>query len=93
MTKEALRDLRDRVEVIPAGKYLYTKKISRGIRKQRYCDADMEYDCDIFGEIFGRFMGIRYRFVAGELDNPVERKYMDTCKRILPRFGMTVEEL
>lgn len=91
--KEALRDLEKHIEVVPAGKYLYTKKISRGIRKQRFCDDDMEYDCDIFGEVFGRFMEIRYRFVVSELDNPVERKYMDTCKSILPRFGITVEEL
>lgn len=91
--KEALRDLEDKITVVPAGKYLYTKKISRGIRKQRFCDADMEYDCDVFGEVFGRFMGIRYRFVVSELDNPVEQKYMDTCKSILPRFGIMVEEL
>lgn len=91
--KEALRDLEKHIVVVPAGKYLYTKKISRGIRKQRFCDNDMEYDCDIFGEIFGRFMGIKYRFVLSEMNNPVERKYMETCKSILPRFGMTVEEL
>lgn len=91
--REALQDLGDRITVVPAGKYLFAKKISRGIRKQRFCDEDMEYDCDIFGEIFGRFMGIRYRFVVSELDNPVERKYMDTCKSILPRFEITVEEL
>lgn len=91
--RETLQDLEDRVMVIPAGKYLYTKKISRGIRKQKFCDEDMEYDCDIFGEIFGRFMGIRYRFVVSELDNPVEQRYRDICFRILPRFGITVEEL
>lgn len=93
MAKEALGELGDHVAVVPAGKYLYTKKISRGIRKQRFCDADMEYDCDVFGEVFGRFMGIRYRFVMSELDNPVERKYMDICRDILPRFGIEVEEL
>ncbi len=91
--KEALRDLEDKVAIIPAGKYLFTKKISRGIRKQRFCDADMEYDCDIFGEIFGGFMGIRYRFLVSEFHNSVEQKYMDTCINILPRFGITVEEL
>lgn len=93
MTKEAVRDLGDRVWVVRAGNYLFTKKISRGIRKQRFCDEDMEYDCDIFGEIFGKFMGIRYRFLMSELDNLVERKYMDTCIGILPRFGMAVEVL
>ena len=91
--KEALRDLEDKVAIIPAGKYLFTKKISRGIRKQRFCDADMEYDCDIFGEIFGGFMGIRYRFLVSEFHNSVEQKYTDTCINILPRFGITVEEL
>jgi len=93
MVKEALRDLEDNIIVIPAGKYLYTKKISRGIRKQRFCDDDMEFDCDIFGELFGRFMGIKCRFMLSELDNPVERKYMDTCISILPRFGVEVEEI
>lgn len=91
--KEALRDLEDKVAIIPAGKYLFTKKISRGIRKQRFCDADMEYDCDIFGEIFGGFMGIRYRFLVSEFHNSVEQKYMDICINILPQFGITVEEL
>ncbi len=91
--KEALRDLEDKVAIIPAGKYLFTKKISRGIRKQRFCDADMEYDCDIFGEIFGGFMGIRYRFLVSEFHNLVEQKYMDICINILPQFGITVEEL
>lgn len=91
--KEALADLEERVAIIPAGKYLFTKKISRGIRKQRFCDADMEYDCDIFGEIFGGFMGIRYRFLVSEFHNSVEQKYMDTCINILPRFGISVEEL
>lgn len=93
IVNEALQDLKNSIVVVPAGKYLYTKKISRGIRKQRFCDDDMEYDCDIFGEIYGGFMGIRYRFVVNELDNPVERKYMDTCIHVLPRFGITVEEL
>lgn len=92
LAKEALAGLEGRVTVIPAGKYLYTKKISRGIRKKRFCDVDMEYDCDLFGEIFGGFLGIRHRFVMRELDNPVEQKYMDICRDILPRFGMTVEE-
>lgn len=91
--RAALQELEDRIMIVPAGKYLYTKKISRGIRKQKFCDEDMEYDCDIFGEIFGRFMGIRYRFVLSELDNPVEQRYMGTCVRILPRFGIAVEEL
>jgi len=90
---EALADLGDKVVVVPAGKYLYTKKISRGIRKQRFCDDDMEFDCDLFGEIFGGVMGIRYRFIISELNNPVERKYMDTCLSVLPRSGVTVEEL
>lgn len=93
LAKEALKDFEEHLVVVPAGKYLYTKKISRGIRKQKFCDDDMDYDCDIFGEIFGGFMGIRYRFILKELDNPVERRYMDTCISILPRFGVTVEEL
>lgn len=93
IAKEVLGDWGNRVVVVPAGKYLYTKKISRGIRKQRFCDEDMEYDCDIFGEIFGRFMGISYRFVMSELDNPVERKYRDICMDVLPRFGIKVEEV
>lgn len=93
IVNEALQDLKNNIVVVPSGKYLYTKKISRGIRKHRFCDDDMEYDCDIFGEIYGGFMGIRYRFVVNELDNPVERKYMDTCIHVLPRFGITVEEL
>ncbi len=91
--REALADLEDKVTVVPAGKYLYTKKISRGIRKQRPCDADMEYDCDLFGEVFGQSMGISHRFIMGELEDPVERRYMDTCMEVLPRFGITVEEL
>ncbi len=93
MVKADLQYLENSVIVVPAGKYLFTKKISRGIRKHRFCDDDMEYDCDIFGEVFSRFMGIRYRFVIKELDNPVERKYMDTCIDVLPRFGVIVEEL
>lgn len=93
MAKEALGDLGKRITVVPAGKYLFTKKISRGIRKQRFCDADMEYDCDVFGELFGGFLGIKYRFVMSEMDNPVERSYRDICMDILPRFGVAVEEL
>lgn len=93
MVKEALEDLEDHIAVVPAGKYLYAKKISRGIRKQRFCDDDMEYDCDIFGELFEKFMGIKYRFLVRELDNPVEQKYLDICMNILPRFGVTVEKL
>lgn len=93
MVREDLKVFGSRVLVIPAGKYLYTKKISRGIRKQRFCDDDMEYDCDVFGEIIGRFMGIRYRFVTSEVNNPVERKYMDICIKTLPQFGIIVEEL
>lgn len=93
MANEALNDLKDNIVVVPAGKYLYTKKISRGIRKQRFCDDEMEYDCDIFGEIYGRFLGISHRFVISEMDNSVERKYIDTCFDILPQFGIAVEEL
>lgn len=93
MAKEAMADLGKQIAVVPAGKYLFTKKISRGIRKQRFCDDDMEYDCDVFGELFGGFLRIKYRFVMSELDNPVERKYRDICMDILPRFGMKVEEL
>lgn len=93
MTKKAVEDLGGNIIIVPSGKYLYTKKISRGIRKQRFCDDEMEYDCDIFGQLFGGCLGIRYRFVVKELDNPVERSYMDTCSNILPRFGMIVEEL
>lgn len=93
MAKEALTEFGDRVTVLPAGKYLYAKKISRGIRKLRFCEEDMEYDCDLFGEIFGRFLGISHRFVMSERDNPVERKYMDICMAVLPGFGVTVEEV
>ena len=81
------------VTVVPAGKYIFPNKLSRSIRKGGKTDQDaMEYDCDIWGEVVARQLGIEYRFIADEVESDAMKEYHQVVKRILPNFGIKVIE-
>lgn len=93
MAREGVRDLLSRITVIPAGKYIYPNKLSRSIRQGKI-DKDLtEWDCEIWGEVVSEQLGIQYRFITKETDNPEMEEYNATIQRILPRFGVEVIEV
>lgn len=80
------------VTVVPAGKYIFPNKLSRSIRKGKPDQDAMEYDCDIWGEVVARQLGIKYRFVTDEVESDAMKEYNQVAKRVLPNFGIKVIE-
>lgn len=80
------------VTVVPAGKYIFPNKLSRSIRKGKTDQDVMEYDCDIWGEVVARQLGIEYRFVVDEVGSDAMKEYHQVVKRVLPDFGIKVIE-
>ncbi|MDE6056355.1 MAG: hypothetical protein K2G55_21930, partial [Lachnospiraceae bacterium] len=80
------------VIVVPAGKYIFPNNLSRSIRKGKANQDVMEYDCDIWGEVVAKQLGIQYRFVVDEAESVVLKEYHENVKRILPNFGIKVIE-
>lgn len=61
-------------------------------KERRYLDA--AHDLTIFDEYVAKELGItKLRFVGEELLDPVTRQYNEAMKRILPNYGIEVEEI
>lgn len=54
---------------------------------------DMDYDVHIFGDVVAKELGISVRFVGEEPFDKVTRKYNETMKHILPKYGIRVVEI
>ena len=94
MVKGNVADL-PKVKVIPSGKYIISKDTFA-----QYFEKDvvtvvnsMDYDVRIFGEVLAEKLGIKYRFVGEEPFDIVTKEYNETIKRILPEYGIQVEEI
>ena len=86
----------ENVIVVPSGEFvlsyatmpLYFEKEEK---KEETLDA--VHDLTIFGEYVAKELGITKRFVGEELLDPVTRQYNEAMKRILPNYGIEVEEI
>ena len=83
------------VRVVPSGKYAisiftFPDYFERNQIKEYY---DVEYDLRIFSEVIAPMLNIKKRFVGDEPFSVVTRTYNDAMKRILPEYGIDVEEV
>lgn len=86
----------ENVIVVPSGEFvlsyatmpLYFEKEEK---KEETLDA--VHDLTIFGEYVAKELGITKRFVGEELLDLVTRQYNEAMKRILPNYGIEVEEI
>lgn len=94
MVKGNVEDL-SKVVVVPSGKYIISKDtFAQYFEKDVVTEVNsMHYDVRIFGEVLAQKLGIKYRFVGEEPFDMVTREYNETMKRILPEYGIRVEEI
>lgn len=94
MVKDGVRDLQ-RVRVIPSGKYIISKDtFAQYFEKESVTEIEsMDYDVRIFGEVVAPEFRISYRFVGEEPFDIVTHKYNMTLKKLLPQYGIKVEEI
>lgn len=94
MVKGNTADL-SKVIVIPSGKYIISKDtFAQYFEKEVVTEVNsMDYDVRIFGEVLAEKLGIKYRFVGEEPFDIVTKEYNETMKRILPEYGIQVEEI
>ena len=94
MARSGTKDLKN-VKVIPSGRYVISEKtFSQYFDKEHVEEVlDMSYDLHIFGRVVAPLLGITKRFVGEEPNDIVTKKYNETMKRVLPQYGIGVEEI
>lgn len=92
MIKAVVQDF-PRVMVIPAGKYIFSSKLSRSIRKGYIDKNAAEWDCDIWGEVVSKELGIGYRFIINEFNSQALNEYHEIVRQTLSGFGVEVIDL
>lgn len=95
MVEEATRCF-DNVIVVPSGEFVlsYTTMplyFEKEEKKEETLDATR--DLTVFGGYVARELGISKRFVGAEPQDAVTRQYNEAMKRILPNYGVEVEEI
>lgn len=85
----------ENVLVIPSGEYIISQKTFEQYfnKDQVEIVEDMDYDVRIFGEVVAKEFNITVRFVGEEPFDKVTCKYNETMKKILPDYGIDVEEI
>ena len=83
------------VKVISSGKYAISLFTFPDYfeRKQIKENYDVQYDLRIFSEVIAPMLNIKKRFVGDEPYSLVTRAYNVAMKRILPEYGIDVEEI
>ncbi|AFQ46073.1 [citrate (pro-3S)-lyase] ligase [Desulfosporosinus meridiei] len=84
------------VKIIPSGEYIISSATfpayflrEEGERLQAYA----ELDASIFGKYFCSSFQILKRYVGEELYCPVTKAYNETLKKVLPIYGVELEEV
>ena len=98
MVLGGVRDLtrKKKVTVLPSGQYIISKDtFAQYFEKEKEFATinNMEYDLRLFGEVVCPVFGITKRFVGEEPTDPVTAAYNETMKRILPGYGIELEEI
>lgn len=86
----------ENVIVVPSGEFVLsyaTMPLYFEKEEKKEDTLDAAHDLTIFGEYVAKELGITKRFVGEELLNPVTRQYNEAMKRILPNYGIEVEEI
>lgn len=86
----------ENVIVVPSGEFVLsyaTMPLHFEKEEKKEDTLDAAHDLTIFGEYVAKELGITKRFVGEELLDPVTRQYNEAMKRILPNYGIEVEEI
>lgn len=86
----------ENVIVVPSGEFVLsyaTMPLYFEKEEKKEDTLDAVHDLTIFGEYVAKELGITKRFVGEELLDPVTRQYNEAMKRILPNYGIEVEEI
>ena len=86
----------ENVIVVPSGEFVLsyaTMPLYFEKEEKKEDTLDAAHDLTIFGEYVAKELGITKRFVGEELLDPVTRQYNEAMKRILPNYGIEVEEI
>lgn len=86
----------ENVIVVPLGEFVLsyaTMPLHFEKEEKKEDTLDAAHDLTIFGEYVAKELGITKRFVGEELLDPVTRQYNEAMKRILPNYGIEVEEI
>lgn len=83
------------VVVEPSSNFIIScKTFSQYFNKDRVTEVkDVEYDLQIFGQVVAKELNISIRFVGEEPLDKVTQNYNETMKRILPEYGVVVDEI
>lgn len=95
MVRAGVADL-EKARVVPSGKYNISKStFAQYFEKDKQIDKieSMEYDITIFCEVIASIMNISCRFAGEEPTDIVTRKYNETMKVVLPKYGMEFIEI
>lgn len=95
MVKAGVADL-ENVRVVPSGKYNISKStFAQYFEKDKQIDEieSMEYDVTIFCEVIANIMNISCRFAGEEPADIVTRRYNETMKVVLPKYGLEFIEI
>ena len=86
----------ENVIVVPSGEFVLsyaTMPLYFEKEEKKEDTLDAAHDLTIFGEYVAKELRITKRFVGEELLDPVTRQYNEAMKRILPNYGIEVEEI
>jgi len=95
LVKKGVSDLSN-VKVYPSGRYIISNQTFPTYFLKQDADAaaiQAELDLTLFAERIAKPLGIRTRFVGEEPICPVTKGYNKAMKRILPQYGICVEEI
>ena len=83
------------VVVEPSSNFIIScKTFSQYFDKDRVTEVeDVEYDLQIFGQVVAKELNISIRFVGEEPFDKVTKNYNEAMKRVLPEYGVVVEEI
>ncbi|WP_051650245.1 adenylyltransferase/cytidyltransferase family protein [Selenomonas sp. AB3002] len=95
MVQKGVKDLK-KVIVVPGGAFIlsqttfpeYFIKI-----KDEDIRMNVEYDVSLFAEFIAKPLGITYRFVGEEKEDPVTAEYNAAMNRILPKYDIRLIEI
>lgn len=84
------------VAVLPGGRFIissltFTDYFEKAEHQNRIIDPSM--DVELFGAYIAPALGITIRFAGEEPIDNITRQYNETMAKILPRYGVTFEEI
>ena len=95
LVKAGTSDLKN-VRVVPSGRFIISTATFPGYFMKKNPDSaalDSSKDVELFGEKIAPPLGISVRFVGEEPFDAVTRRYNETMKSVLPKYGIDVVEI